>query len=364
MSKKQSLPLTGYPWTGRFKTVEEIKAYFDHEKLTCLLCGREFHNLALHVSTTHEMHKDDYKERFGIPWSYGLAGKKFKEHGSKHFKEMRESGKLARSPSKAHIQKLHAANNKKRPPVEAFRNDSRRKLLATHGRTDKWSDADLEEFLERIASGRTPMEVSTDKDMPCAKVFYDRVNSDSKYRKRYEQIWNNLHYEVHIRAGKPSKKFENEVVRLRRKGMTLPEIAEQLEVGVHAVRCAWHRLKKQGRLKESDKALEYKRYTRKDYEEYLRRIASGRMITDVGRDPDMPQSDLFYIYLREHLGFKKKFKAMWETLPYEQQARSRRMGERFKKDVKRLHKKGHSWEEIGEMLGINPTLAKSHYQKA
>lgn len=362
MPRKQSPAPPGYPWKDRFTTVEELKEYFDHEKLTCLLCGREFHNLGLHVSTTHQMHKDDYKERFGIPWSYGLAGKKFKAHGSKHFKEMRKTGKIAKAPSKEHIAKLHAAGNKRRMTVEAFRNDSCRKVLEQHGRTEKWGDKDLEEYLQRIASGRTPIEVSHDEDMPGANVFYRYLKNNAGYRKRYEKIWDSLHYEVHIRAGKPSRRFENEVVRLRRKGMTLPEIAGQLEVGVHAVRCAWHRLKKQGRLKDSDKELEYKRYSRKDYEEYLRRIAAGRMITDVGRDPDMPQSDLFYIYLRKNPDFRKKFKAMWEKLPYDQQARSRRMGERFKRDVKRLRKKGHSWEEIGEMLDISSDLAKKHFK--
>jgi len=84
------------------------------------------------------------------------------------------------------------------------------------------------------------------------------------------------------------------------------------------------------------------------------------MITDVSRDPDMPQSDLFYIYLRKNPDFKKKFKAMWEKLPYDQQARSRRTGERFKKDVTRLHRKGQSWKEIGEILGVSSDLAKKH----
>lgn len=364
MPRKQPPAPPGFPWEGRFTMMDEIKKYFDHEELPCLLCGREYGNLGLHISSTHKIHKDDYKEMFGIPWSYGLAGKKFKTHCSKHLKDMRETGKVAKAPSKAHIKKLHAARHKKRPPVEAFRNESRRKILAQHGRTEKWSDEILDEYLERIAAGRTPVEVSHDNDMPSAKLFYDRLKRDTQYKKKYDKIWNGLHYEVHIRAGKPTRKFENEVIRLRRKGMTLPEIAEQLEVGVHAVRCAWHRLKKQGRLKASDNKHEYQRYSRKNYDEYLRRIAAGRLITDVGRDRDMPQSDLFYIYLRNNPAFKKKFGRMWEKLPYEQQARSRRMGAQFKKDVARLRKKGHDWEEIGKILGVTPSLARDHFKKS
>lgn len=351
-----------YPWEGHFVTVEEIRDYFANEKVTCLLCGKEYDNLGLHITATHKITKDDYKEKYGIPWSYGLAGEKFKTGGSKRFKEMRKAGKIAQSPSKEHMQKLRLSNRKRRPAVEAFRNDSRRKALEQHGRTEKWGEKDLEEYLRRIATGRTPVEVGQDKDMPTQGVFYRYVKSNPDFRKRYEKIWNDLPYKVHVRAGKPTEKFENEVVKLRCKNMTLPEIAEKLDVSVHAVRCAWHRLKKQGRLDAADLEHEYQRYSREDYDEYLRRIASGRMITDVGRDDDMPQSVLFYIYMRKNQDFKKKFQAMWETLPYDQQARSRRMGRAFKKDVARLQQKDMTWDEIGKALGVKPDLAKKHFK--
>ena len=69
MPRKQPSAPPGFPWKGRFTTMGEIKEYFDHEQLACLLCGREYGNLGLHVSRTHKIHIDDYKEMFGIPWS-------------------------------------------------------------------------------------------------------------------------------------------------------------------------------------------------------------------------------------------------------------------------------------------------------
>ncbi len=353
----------GFPWKGKFTQVKQIKEYFDHEKLQCLLCGREYHNLGLHITGGHKISHDEYKDRFGIPWSYGLAGMNFKTGASKRLKKLRKLGKIAQSPSKEHMKKLHTAGKKNRPPVEAFRNESRRKILEQHGRTEKWGDADYEEFLRRVASGRTPAEVSHDKDMPGHHAFHKFAKAHPLFEKKYKKIWENLPYEVLVRANKLGKKFHNDVLRLRRQDMTWPEIAEELGVGEHVCRTTWHKMKGRGELKASDKKHEYQRYTRKDYDEYIRRISTGRMITDVGRDKDMPQSDLFYIYLRKNPDFKKKFQKMWEDLPYKYQAQSRRMGKNFRRDVVRLHKQGYDWEGIGKILGVKPSLAKDYFNK-
>jgi hypothetical protein len=232
-----------------FRTRAELEAYFDDDKLACLICGKRFANLGLHVSATHKISGDAYRERFGIPWTYGLAGKAFREKSARRFRELREEGRLALAPSEEHIKTLReAASKKRRKIVPAFSNDSRIKVLALHGRTEKWGVDDLEEYLRRIGQGRTPVEVSRDPDMPCAKVFYKNVRENADYQKRYQKIWDTLPYKVHVRAGKPSRKYEREVVRLRREGLTWQEVAHKLDVGVSAVRGTWHRLKKQGRL--------------------------------------------------------------------------------------------------------------------
>lgn len=353
----------GFPWTGKFTQVKEIREYFDHEKLQCLLCGREYHNLGLHITGGHKISHDEYKARFGIPWSYGLAGMDFKTGASKHLKKLRKLGKVAAAPSKAHLKKLHASGKNKRSPVEAFRNDSRRKVLEQHGRTEKWSLADYEELLRRVASGRTPMEVSQDTDMPGHHAVHKYLKANPKFENKYNKILLGLPYEVLVRANKLGPKFHNDVLRLRRQDMTWPEIAEQLGVGRHVCRTTWHKMKACGKLKASDQKHEYQRYTRKDYDEYLRRISTGRMITDVGKDKDMPQPDLFYIYLRKYPDFKNKFQKMWENLPYKYQAQSRRMGKNFRRDVVKLHKQGHDWPAIGKLLGVKPSLVKDYYNK-
>ena len=77
MQRDKTTAQPGYPWEGCFYDLDEVKEYFDHDRITCLLCGRTYANLGLHISRTHQLSLDEYKEQYGLPWSYGLAGRAF-----------------------------------------------------------------------------------------------------------------------------------------------------------------------------------------------------------------------------------------------------------------------------------------------
>ena len=306
-------PLPGYPWNGKFSSFEELKEYFNKDRLTCLLCGRDYGNLGIHISQGHGITMDEYRQQFGIPWTYGLAGKIFRDKSSKHITALRETGKVPYSPSPGHIKKIIKLSQERRPLVEASRNDSCHKLLKLHGRKEKWTQDDFEEYLRRIASGRTPAEVSRDEDMPHRQTFFKYVAFNEKFKKKYEKIWRNLPYSVQVRASKLNEKFERDLIKLRRKGNTLLKIAAILGVEVSAVRQRWHVLKKQGKLTPEDLKLESKRRTPADYEEYLKRIQSGRSVTAVGNDRDMPTYRSFHFYLKKNPAFKKRYEKIRKT---------------------------------------------------
>lgn len=63
----------------KFQTINELNEYFNHEKITCLLCGLKFRGLYRHIEKTHKLHPDDYKLQFGIPPKYGLIGNETKK---------------------------------------------------------------------------------------------------------------------------------------------------------------------------------------------------------------------------------------------------------------------------------------------
>jgi hypothetical protein len=65
--------LEGYPVTRPFGSIDEVREYLSGDRIICLLCGRSLKALAYHLSKLHDMSSDDYRERYGIPWSYGLS---------------------------------------------------------------------------------------------------------------------------------------------------------------------------------------------------------------------------------------------------------------------------------------------------
>jgi hypothetical protein len=56
-----------------FKTRREVELYFAGKTIECLLCRQRFRRLAGHLAAKHEMSVDEYRSRFGLPWSRGLT---------------------------------------------------------------------------------------------------------------------------------------------------------------------------------------------------------------------------------------------------------------------------------------------------
>jgi predicted transcriptional regulator len=56
-----------------FRTRKEVERYFNGETIKCLLCGQRFRRLGQHLAAKHDINVDDYRRRFGLPWSRGLT---------------------------------------------------------------------------------------------------------------------------------------------------------------------------------------------------------------------------------------------------------------------------------------------------
>lgn len=56
-----------------FKTRQEIERYFGEKTIQCLLCGARFRRLGTHLAAKHGVSVDEYRRRFGLPWSRGLT---------------------------------------------------------------------------------------------------------------------------------------------------------------------------------------------------------------------------------------------------------------------------------------------------
>ena len=56
-----------------FKTRRDIERYFGGKTIECLLCMQRFRRPGGHLAAKHEMSVDEYRSRFGLPWTRGLT---------------------------------------------------------------------------------------------------------------------------------------------------------------------------------------------------------------------------------------------------------------------------------------------------
>jgi hypothetical protein len=56
-----------------FRTRREVNRYLGGRTIQCLICGRHFRRLAFHLVAKHDIPADEYRMRFGLPWTRGLS---------------------------------------------------------------------------------------------------------------------------------------------------------------------------------------------------------------------------------------------------------------------------------------------------
>lgn len=56
-----------------FRKRREIERYFGGKTIACLLCGQRFRRLGSHLAAKHDLGVNDYRTRFGLPWTRGLT---------------------------------------------------------------------------------------------------------------------------------------------------------------------------------------------------------------------------------------------------------------------------------------------------
>lgn len=95
-----------------FHTRDQVIAYLDQPRITCLLCGLRYRRLSTHLAETHNVPPDDYRMALGLPLSRGLVGTETRGRHSAAMKSRWEAGELDdhrnRLPELAAI--AHAAN--------------------------------------------------------------------------------------------------------------------------------------------------------------------------------------------------------------------------------------------------------------
>lgn len=77
MSKRKTWdPLPGFPRRGILSTLEQFEQFCRKGRIVCLLCGRLYRALGIHVFRAHSISSDDYRSLYGIPKTASLCDEK------------------------------------------------------------------------------------------------------------------------------------------------------------------------------------------------------------------------------------------------------------------------------------------------
>lgn len=79
-----------------FRSRQEVERYFSGKTIQCLLCGERFCRLSFHLSAKHKVTTDEYKSRFGLPWTRGLTSAASRANSGWSEKRKRNARRLAR----------------------------------------------------------------------------------------------------------------------------------------------------------------------------------------------------------------------------------------------------------------------------
>lgn len=142
VAARQVMP--GFP-ASPFARPEDIEAYISGDTLTCLLCGKDYRGLLIHVRRLHQVEPTDYRMQFNIPTKYSLNGAATRE---------RKRWLASQDENLEHIRRLglaHAgrAPGTRRPLVRMVRDAAIRNLASAPPQARK-DDGDYSWHLEQV----------------------------------------------------------------------------------------------------------------------------------------------------------------------------------------------------------------------
>ena len=114
-SRRTVLP--GYPRKFKFVDPDALRRYFEGDRIVCLMCGKTYRKLGVHLLKIHTMTPDEYRARFGIPWTYGLCCGETTELHSEEAKLKYVTGEWRASKEQAQMARLALRSQKTRQPI-------------------------------------------------------------------------------------------------------------------------------------------------------------------------------------------------------------------------------------------------------
>ena len=233
--KKSSLP--GFPWKGKFVTINEIDEYFSNpEGIQCLLCGRIYKTLNGHLQFIHDISHEEYRARYGLPWRRGLVSKGVSKRLSDLLTRRIRNGSFKPKPDNKAAMKglLGGGRRKDQPYLTAIKAEKARGL---NKKNVRYSRKDFENVLSVMLKRKIALrEACMNKGLPPTPTVLAYAESHPGFRKKLIDTYYALPYAVQARADMFSPQFYKDLRRLKAKGLPATEIGEILGVSHKTVR--------------------------------------------------------------------------------------------------------------------------------
>jgi hypothetical protein len=237
MNRNDKSVLPGFPWKGQFKTKEKIDQYFSNpDGIQCLLCGRFFKNLSVHLKIFHGISHEQYRDWYGLPWRKGLVSTTVsKKISSNLIRRIKNGSFIPKADNKAAVNGiLNGARRKDQPYHTAIKSEKARKLSKKnikHGRKE------YEKVLSVMLKNKIALrEACMDENLPASSRVLGYAESNPGFRKKLMDTYYAFPYDVQARAGMFSPQFYEDLKRLKAKGLPNTEIGRQLGISHKTVK--------------------------------------------------------------------------------------------------------------------------------
>lgn len=105
----------------QFETIKELEAYTSGPTIQCLECGKWFKSLATHLPRTHGLSHDDYRQKWGIPRRFALAGTATREKLSEQMHGYIASGRVTYEHLESAVEASRTAGRGEKAPIDRKR---------------------------------------------------------------------------------------------------------------------------------------------------------------------------------------------------------------------------------------------------
>lgn len=240
-NKKSALPR--FPWNGKFTTKDEIDQYFSHpDTIQCLLCGRLYKGLNVHLRIAHEISHEEYRSRFGLPWRKGLVSRNVSKGLSSLTTERIKNGSFKpKANNKVAADKIRAGGRRKDQPfLSKIKSEGAKGLCK---KNIKHTRKVYEKVLAVMHKNKIPLQKACmDKNLPASSRVLGYADSNPEFKKKLMDTYFALPYDVQARTGIFSPQFYKDLKRLKTKGLPNTEIGRQLGISYKTVKIRLERI--------------------------------------------------------------------------------------------------------------------------